>query len=143
MLFTFTIFCENSSNLFNLQVCQYILDDAIRHQKGAYCNVVVTQPRRISAISVSERVAQERCEILGESVGYSVRFESVLPRPYGAIWFCTVGMFCIMHSLPYLIYVTINTGSTKRFCGMIFESLSIIWEAFPLVQTFLLTLHKK
>lgn len=60
--------------------------------QGAYCNIAVTQPRRISAVSVSERISQERCEDLGQSVGYSVRFESVLPRPYGSIMFCTVGV---------------------------------------------------
>lgn len=52
---------------------------------------MVTQPRRISAISVAERVAEERGEELGQTVGYSVRFESCLPRPYGSIMFCTVG----------------------------------------------------
>lgn len=49
------------------------------------------QPRRISAISVSERIAQERGEELGHTCGYSVRFESVLPRHYASILFCTVG----------------------------------------------------
>ena len=49
------------------------------------------QPRRISAVSVAERVAQERCEDLGYSTGYSVRFESVLPRHYASLLFCTVG----------------------------------------------------
>ena len=49
------------------------------------------QPRRISAISIAERVAKERSEDLGVSIGYSVRFDSVLPRPYGAILYCTVG----------------------------------------------------
>ena len=51
----------------------------------------ISQPRRISAVSISERVADERCEMLGTSTGYSVRFESVLPRPYGGILYCTVG----------------------------------------------------
>lgn len=37
-------------------------------------------------------MARERCEQLGDTVGYSVRFESVFPRPYGAILFCTVGV---------------------------------------------------
>jgi hypothetical protein len=50
------------------------------------------QPRRISAVSVAERVAQERCEDLGYSTGYSVRFESVLPRHYASLLFCTVGV---------------------------------------------------
>ncbi|XP_026754457.2 dosage compensation regulator isoform X2 [Galleria mellonella] len=74
------------------QVCQFILDDYIASGQGAWANVCVTQPRRISAVSVSERVANERCEELGNSVGYSVRFESVLPRPYASIMFCTVGV---------------------------------------------------
>lgn len=44
-------------------------------------------------MSVAERVSQERCEELGVTCGYSVRFESVLPRHYGSILFCTVGRF--------------------------------------------------
>ncbi|CAF3251955.1 unnamed protein product [Rotaria socialis] len=74
------------------QIPQYIIDDAIQNNQGAYCNVVVTQPRRISAISIAERVSWERCEDLGNSCGYSVRFESILPRPYGSLLFCTVGV---------------------------------------------------
>lgn len=74
------------------QVPQYILDSFVNVEDGAQCNIVVTQPRRISAISVAERIAEERCEQLGESVGYSVRFESLLPRPYASILFCTVGV---------------------------------------------------
>lgn len=74
------------------QVCQFILDDYIASGQGAYCSIVITQPRRISAVSVADRVAVERCEALGQSVGYSVRFESCLPRPYASIMFCTVGV---------------------------------------------------
>jgi len=74
------------------QIAQYILDDYISSGQGGYANIYVTQPRRISAISVAERVARERCEQLGDTVGYSVRFESVFPRPYGGILFCTVGV---------------------------------------------------
>lgn len=74
------------------QVCQYILDDYLQSGQGGYCNIVVTQPRRISAVSVADRIANERSEQVGESVGYSVRFESCLPRPYGGILFCTVGV---------------------------------------------------
>jgi ATP-dependent RNA helicase A len=44
------------------QVCQFILDDYISSGQGAYCNVICTQPRRISAVSVADRVANERCE---------------------------------------------------------------------------------
>lgn len=67
------------------------MDDYILAEQGGYCNIIVTQPRRISAISVADRIAVERGEELGSSIGYSVRFESVFPRPYGSILFCTVG----------------------------------------------------
>lgn len=73
------------------QVCQYILDEHIQSGQGGHCNIVVTQPRRISAVSVADRICQERNQEAGKAVGYSVRFDSVLPRPYGSVLFCTVG----------------------------------------------------
>ncbi|RUS82449.1 hypothetical protein EGW08_009795, partial [Elysia chlorotica] len=73
------------------QVPQFILDQMIKAGQGAHCGIIITQPRRISAVSIAERVAVERSEMLGISVGYSVRFESVMPRPYGSILYCTVG----------------------------------------------------
>ncbi|KAL5108829.1 ATP-dependent RNA helicase A [Taenia crassiceps] len=76
------------------QVPQFILDSHLASGKGAECAVLVTQPRRICAISLAERVASERCEAVGVSVGYSVRFETILPRPYGSILFCTIGTLC-------------------------------------------------
>ncbi|VDK61767.1 unnamed protein product, partial [Anisakis simplex] len=75
------------------QVCQYLLEHFILNNKGANFAAIVTQPRRISAITLAERVAEERGEILGDSIGYGVRFDSVLPRPYGSIMFMTVGVF--------------------------------------------------
>ncbi|GAA6039938.1 hypothetical protein JCM8097_002627, partial [Rhodosporidiobolus ruineniae] len=77
------------------QLPQLILDDAILADQGAECNIVCTQPRRIAAISVAERVAKERGETVGGdgSVGYQVRFESKPPRKDGSILFCTTGLF--------------------------------------------------
>ncbi len=74
------------------QIPQYILESYLESSRGAHCSIYVTQPRRISAVSVSERVASERAEQLGLSTGYSVRFESVFPRSYGGMLFCTVGV---------------------------------------------------
>lgn len=67
------------------------MDYHIHNNRGAECNIIVTQPRRISAITLAERVAQERGEMLGQSCGYSVRFETVYPQPYGSLLYCTVG----------------------------------------------------
>ena len=59
------------------QVPQYILEEAVAHGAGGgSCNIVCTQPRRLSAIGVAERVAAERGERVGESSGYSIKGES-------------------------------------------------------------------
>ena len=50
------------------QLPQFLLEDAIAGGKGADCRIVCTQPRRISAVSVAERVAEERGEEIGGSV---------------------------------------------------------------------------
>lgn len=79
--------CDKST-----QVPQFILDTYLKQGKGAHCNIVVTQPHPISTISTCERVAFERTEMLSadkSSVGYSVRFDHLYPRPYGSVLFCT------------------------------------------------------
>nr|XP_027191476.1 DExH-box ATP-dependent RNA helicase DExH3 isoform X2 [Cicer arietinum] len=73
------------------QLPQYILESEIEAARGALCNIICTQPRRISAISVSERVAAERGEKLGESVGYKVRLEGMKGRDTRLL-FCTTGV---------------------------------------------------
>ncbi|KAG8691340.1 hypothetical protein FRC11_004897 [Ceratobasidium sp. 423] len=75
------------------QVPQLILDEMIERGKGSRCNIICTQPRRIAAISVAERIAKERGEPLGQSIGYQVRFEAKLPQEHGNITFCTTGIF--------------------------------------------------
>ncbi|KAF8078620.1 P-loop containing nucleoside triphosphate hydrolase protein [Lyophyllum atratum] len=72
---------------------ELILDSYIERGEGAHCNIVCTQPRRLAAISVADRVAKERGETVGKSVGYQVRFEAKLPEEYGCITFCTTGIF--------------------------------------------------
>uniref|UniRef100_UPI00359015E6 putative ATP-dependent RNA helicase DHX57 isoform X2 n=1 Tax=Myxine glutinosa TaxID=7769 RepID=UPI00359015E6 len=73
------------------QVPQFILDNSLNGRAEAVCNIVCTQPRRISAISVAERVAQERAESLGVSVGYQIRLESVQSSST-RLMFCTTGV---------------------------------------------------
>nr|XP_029117614.1 DExH-box ATP-dependent RNA helicase DExH6 isoform X1 [Elaeis guineensis] len=71
------------------QVPQYILDHM--WGKGEACKIVCTQPRRISAISVAERIAYERGETVGENVGYKIRLESKGGKN-SSIMFCTNGV---------------------------------------------------
>lgn len=73
------------------QLPQYILESETEAARGASCSIICTQPRRISAMSVSERVAAERGEQLGESVGYKVRLEGMKGRDTRLL-FCTTGV---------------------------------------------------
>jgi HrpA-like RNA helicase len=52
------------------QLPQLLLDGA-----GPGVSVVVTQPRRVAAVSVAARVAEERGGSVGGEVGYAVRFD--------------------------------------------------------------------
>ena len=73
------------------QVPQFILEEAIQSGAGARCNIICTQPRRISAIGLATRVSAERGESIGDVVGYSVRLDhrqSVRTR----LLFCTTGI---------------------------------------------------
>lgn len=74
------------------QTPQMIVDTATATGVGGFVNVISTQPRRISATSLARRVAFERCEQLGDSVGYHVRFGLARPCLGGSITFCTTGM---------------------------------------------------
>jgi len=75
------------------QVPQLLFDDYINRGEGAKCNIICTQPRRLAAMSVAERITDERGDRLGNEVGYQVRFDAKLPRPNGSITFCTTGIF--------------------------------------------------
>jgi len=88
------------------QVGQFLLDEAIEFGKGSSFRAICTQPRRIAATSVAQRVAQERCEPCGgdsSSVGYQIRLERRLPRKRGSILFCTTGILVqLLQSDPTL-----------------------------------------
>jgi len=73
------------------QVPQFILDEEIEAGRGAKCSIICTQPRRISAIGVSERVASERDEPIGQTVGYQIRLEKKKSHRTRLL-FCTTGV---------------------------------------------------
>ncbi|KAK8713480.1 hypothetical protein V6N13_148696 [Hibiscus sabdariffa] len=73
------------------QLPQFILEEEISSLKGADCNIICTQPRRISAISVAARISSERGEGLGETVGYQIRLESK-QSAQTRLMFCTTGV---------------------------------------------------
>jgi hypothetical protein len=74
------------------QVPQIILEDLIDRDMGSEAYIICTQPRRIAAISVAERVAQERLQRCGELVGYQIRLKSKYSKQNTRILFCTTGI---------------------------------------------------
>ncbi|KAF2838029.1 ATP-dependent RNA helicase-like protein A [Patellaria atrata CBS 101060] len=58
------------------QSVQFILDSLIKRELGDCANIICTQPRRISAIGLADRVADERCSTVGQEIGYAIRGES-------------------------------------------------------------------
>ena len=73
------------------QSVQFILDDLYRQGLGEAANIIVTQPRRISALGLADRVSEERCSPVGQEVGYSIRGESKT-SPQTRITFVTTGV---------------------------------------------------
>ncbi|KAK0198729.1 P-loop containing nucleoside triphosphate hydrolase protein [Armillaria mellea] len=71
------------------QLPQFILDSLIDSNRGKTTSIVVTQPRRISAIGVASRVSNERLD--DGSVGYAIRGESTR-KPETKLLFCTTGV---------------------------------------------------
>ncbi|MBA0717867.1 hypothetical protein Golax_005645 [Gossypium laxum] len=59
------------------QIPQFVLDavDIETPDKRRKMMIACTQPRRVAAMSVSRRVAEEMDVTIGEEVGYSIRFE--------------------------------------------------------------------
>lgn len=75
------------------QVPQFLLEDAFETQTPL--RIVCTQPRRLPAIAVASRVARERGEALGSTVGYHIRLEQ-RTSPQTVLTYCTSGVLLRM-----------------------------------------------
>ncbi|EDW27556.1 GL20210 [Drosophila persimilis] len=80
------------------QVPQFILDNwffrALQLQPKEtlpHVEIICTQPRRLSAIGVAERVAAERLDRIGQLVGYQIRLENKVSQST-RLSFCTTGI---------------------------------------------------
>src|ERR1700744_5821143 len=69
----FLVFVGETGSGKTTQIPQFVLYDDIPQLRGKM--IACTQPRRVSAMSVAQRVAQEMDVELGEEVGYSIRFD--------------------------------------------------------------------
>lgn len=72
------------------QLAQYLYEEGYANDRGK--SIVVTQPRRVAAMSVAKRVAMEMQVPLGKEVGYSIRFEDVTDSECTKLKFVTDGI---------------------------------------------------
>lgn len=92
------------------QLPHYLLEDMITRERGAECNITCTQPRRIAAISVAERVHYELLEekeTLGDGlVGYQIRLDSRSSNRTRLLY-CTTGVLLRKLQHPqYLLHAS-------------------------------------
>eukprot|EP00767_Chilomastix_cuspidata_P003155 gnl/Chilomastix_cuspidata/3272.p1 GENE.gnl/Chilomastix_cuspidata/3272~~gnl/Chilomastix_cuspidata/3272.p1 ORF type:complete len:1486 (+),score=522.22 gnl/Chilomastix_cuspidata/3272:35-4492(+) len=74
------------------QIPQFLLDDLLTNPTDPNPTIVVTQPRRVPAISLATRVSDERGEAqVGGSVGYQIRLETRVSKRT-RLKYCTVGV---------------------------------------------------
>jgi ATP-dependent RNA helicase DHX57 len=74
------------------QSVQFVLDDLVQRKLGSVANIICTQPRRISALGLADRVSEERCQRVGEEIGYIIRGESKQSAGTTKITFVTTGV---------------------------------------------------
>ncbi|KAL9691241.1 hypothetical protein QQ045_011660 [Rhodiola kirilowii] len=118
------VVCGETGSGKTTQVPQFILDDMIEGGCGGECNIICTQPRRIAAISVAERVADERCEpspgMDGSLVGYQVRLDSARNEKTKLL-FCTTGILLRMiagdKSLNDITHVIVDEVHERSLLG--------------------------
>eukprot|EP01028_Stygiella_incarcerata_P010263 TRINITY_DN521_c2_g2_i2.p1 TRINITY_DN521_c2_g2~~TRINITY_DN521_c2_g2_i2.p1 ORF type:complete len:1065 (-),score=353.65 TRINITY_DN521_c2_g2_i2:999-4193(-) len=74
------------------QVPQFVLEDEIQQHNGSKTCIMCTQPRRIAAVSLAERVSDEMGEETGGKwCGYQIRLDSKVSKDTRLVY-CTTGI---------------------------------------------------
>ncbi|XP_022100852.1 probable ATP-dependent RNA helicase YTHDC2 [Acanthaster planci] len=121
-----SMICGETGSGKTTQVPQFILDECC--QKKHSCRILCTQPRRLSALSIAERVATERGESIGQTVGYQIRLESRV-SPKTLLTFCTNGVLLrtLMsgdNALQSVTHVIVDEVHERdRFCDFLLIQL--------------------
>ncbi|XP_046744424.1 probable ATP-dependent RNA helicase spindle-E [Diprion similis] len=93
------------------QVPQFILNSCF--DKKVHCNIIVTQPRRIAAISIAKRVSEERQWPVGTLVGYQVGMVNNTSQDT-RLTYCTTGV---------LLQKLINTKHMMDYTHIILDEV--------------------
>ncbi|GJE93624.1 ATP-dependent RNA helicase [Phanerochaete sordida] len=92
------------------QIPQFVCYSDLPHTKGKM--VACTQPRRVAAMSVAKRVADEMDVPLGKQVGYSIRFEDMTEPGTTFMKYMTDGM---------LLREAMNDPDLQRYSTIILD----------------------
>lgn len=74
------------------QIAQFLADNGWTHGEDKSFVIGITQPRRVAALSLAKRVAEERRVNLGQQVGYSIRFDDCFEPGVTQIKYMTEGI---------------------------------------------------
>ncbi|CAG8440529.1 3457_t:CDS:2 [Ambispora gerdemannii] len=105
----FVVFVGETGSGKTTQIPQFLCYDELPHLKKK--QIACTQPRRVAAMSVAKRVADEMDVKLGEEVGYNIRFEDC-SGPKTILKYLTDGM---------LLREAMNDPKLERYSAIILD----------------------
>ncbi|KAJ7109278.1 P-loop containing nucleoside triphosphate hydrolase protein [Mycena epipterygia] len=114
------------------QIPQFVAYSDLPHTKGKL--VACTQPRRVAAMSVAKRVADEMDVQLGRQVGYSIRFEDMTEPGTTFLKYMTDGM---------LLREAMNDPNLERYSTIILDEAHERTLATDILMGLLKALAKK
>ncbi|KAG8281729.1 3'-5' RNA helicase ythdc2 [Homalodisca vitripennis] len=123
------------------QVPQYIIEDAYTNQQ--HCKIICSMPRRVAAVGVSERVAFERKEPIGNTVGYMIKLDSRVSQKT-ALTYCTNGVLlrCLLgeiklENVTHLILDEIH--ERDKATDIIMLLLKLVIHQYPKLKVILMS----